>query len=134
MRWPPPPPSPCTITAVGTITIAATAAAMPASTSGRGLRRVGGDRHDDVAVGGGDSAAVGDRQGALAQRRGSIGQRAGVGQHLRDAFEFGFELVAHCARSRYSARRASPLRVRVLTVPSGSPRCSAISLCVNPSL
>src|SRR5262249_58188836 len=29
--------------------------------------------------------------------------------------------------------RSSPLRIRVFTVPSGSPGCAAISLCVRPS-
>ena len=117
---------------MGTIAIAATTAAMPSNACGRIRRRRAARGGGEVGVGHG--AAVGHRQSALAQRRGRVGQRAGLRQHPCDALELRFELVAHRVRSRYSARRASPLRVRVLTVPSGRSRRSAISLCVSPSL
>ena len=76
-----------------------------------------------ATVGRGHGAAVGDRPArARAASAGASGSGPASASISRDALELRFELVAHCVRSRCSARRASPLRVRVLTVPSGRPR------------
>ena len=44
----------------------------------------------------------------------------------------GWAALAHRSSSSASASRASPLRVRVLTVPSGIERKVATSLCESP--
>ena len=77
--WTPPPPPPRMITTVGTIAIAATAAARPASTIGRGLRRA------RRAIGTTSSAAARRRrrrQGSPVRALAASRERRAAGRHL----------------------------------------------------
>ena len=51
---------------------------------------------------------------------------------IDDRVEGGRSGLAHTSPSSASARRASPLRVRVFTVPNGIERKDATSLCESP--